>query len=427
MSLRTRRAAALLLAPAALAAAACGNDDSPDPWLGPGQGGTSGISRVASAYLDTAVGVTGELWYWAPSRDWARVRRDVGARVPDAETRRDTYTAIDWMVTNVLEPQPDLHSGFWRPENAPGRTDAPPSETWRRAQGRALALPTGGRQAAYLWIPTFTGTNPVGRADSIQQVIRTLDAQAPCGWIVDLRRNPGGYWAAMLAGLHPILGDARASATAPGVGGFIERDGARINYTMFNGGAGIYVPATSGQRDTTEIFTQVTNPYRVQRANLPVAILQGGRTASAGEIIVFAFRGTGIPTRSFGDSTFGVTTQPYGYTFSDGGYLQVTAAVMFDRTGQRYGWKIGADERIVSPDTIAAGALQPEPRADDPVVNAARRWLAGRAECTAGTAAEAPARSRAPLAPVVQPGEAKPIAVPLDRVSRYLGAPAGAR
>jgi hypothetical protein len=377
--------------------------------------------------VDTAVLFTRDVWYWAPSRNWTTVRADMRARVPAAQVRREAYPALEWMTTNVLEPQPDLHSGFWRPEDAPGRTDAPPAEAWRQAQGRTLALPTGGRQAAYLWIPTFTGTNPVGRADSIQQAIRTLDAQAPCGWILDLRRNPGGYWAAMLAGLHPILGDARASATGPGAGGFVERDGARINYTMFNGGAGIYVPASGAQRDTTDIFTQATNPYRVQRPDLPVAILQGGRTASAGEIIVFAFRGTGIPTRSFGDSTYGVTTQPYGYEYSDGGYLQITAAVMFDRTGQRYGWKIAADERVVTADTIRAGLLQPEPRADDPVLNAARRWLAGRAECSGALTAEAPARSRAPIAPVAQPGEAKPIAVPLHRVSRFLATPLGAR
>src|SRR5581483_10383003 len=70
----------------------------------------------------------------------------------------------------------------------------------------------------YLWMPTFIGTNSIGRADSIQRAIAKVDsASAPCGWIVDLRGNPGGLWPAMLAGLSPLI--------TPGiVGGFVERD-----------------------------------------------------------------------------------------------------------------------------------------------------------------------------------------------------------
>jgi hypothetical protein len=404
--------------------AACGKDSGTNPLPNIG-GGSSSMSAVASAYVDTAVAFTRDVWYWSDTKNWAQVRTAVRGRTPNAQTTAQTYPAIEYMVDSIIAPQPDLHTGFWRPDVAPGRVNAPASDTRAIAQGQALALPAAPRQAAYLWMPSFTGTNDVGRADSIQTVIRTLDAATPCGWIIDLRRNPGGAWAAMIAGLSPILGDAPASAAAPGLGGFVERSGARVNYTLQGGGAGIYVPAQPGQsRDTTLIFTRVTAPYTLRRPNLPVALLQGGSTASAGEIIVFSFRGTGMPTRTFGDSTYGVTTQPYGiYLRPDSAFLNVTAAVMFDRTGQRWGGKIGPDERIVGAGVIAARDLTPTPQAGDAVLDAARAWMAARPECTGAVTTEGPARARAPQGPVTQPGEARPLSVPVDHVSRWLVGP----
>jgi len=419
MPLRSRRAPLLAL-PVAVAVAACSRETGTNPRVTP-----DSMSRVASAYVDTAVAFTRDVWYWSPELDWPRTRARVRARTPNAETTAQTYPAIEYMVDSIIAPRPDPHTGFWPPERAPGRANAPASDTRAVAQGQLLALPTAARQAAYLWMPGFTGTSSVGRADSVQTVIRTLDEGAPCGWIIDLRRNPGGSWPAMMAGLNPIVGDAVASATATGLGGFVERAGARVNYTLQGGGAGIYVPAQPGQaRDTTVIFTRATTPYTLRRPNLPVALLQGGSTASAGEIIVLSFRGTGIPTRSFGDSTFGVTTQPYGmYLRPDSAFLNVTAAVMFDRTGQLWGGKIGPDERIVGAGVISARDLTPTPQAGDAVLTAARAWMAARPECTGAVTAEGPARARAPQGPVTQPGEAKPLSVPIDRVSPWLVGP----
>jgi hypothetical protein len=63
----------------------------------------------------------------------------------------------------------------------------------------------------FVHVPTFSQTVPgssiTGLADSLQSLIRGVDARDPCGWIIDLRHNHGGNMWPTLAGVGPILGD----------------------------------------------------------------------------------------------------------------------------------------------------------------------------------------------------------------------------
>lgn len=405
------------LAPAAVAAlaaaslvAACSDDSSSGP--------RTNMAPVASRYLDTAIAFTQEVSYWSEQVNWTQARTNIRAQTPTAQTTRATYPAIEYMLANVLGPRGDRHSGFWPKEDAPGLVDSPPDPFNRYlAQGQAVTLPGPARQAGYLWIPTFAGINEQGRTDSIVTVVRTVDQGANlCGWILDLRFNPGGYWSAMAAGLHPIIGEAPASSTQPGFMGFVDRDDARALLYLRNGTAGLYDPSDGRSYP----YTTASSVYVPRRPGLPVAILQGRSTASAGEMLILAFKGSPTPSRTFGDSTYGVTNVPVGRYLSDSAYLNVTYAIMFDRTGKLWGDRIGPDERITA-GAIATGSLRPQPSADDPVVNAARTWLAAQPACTGAGVAPGPAAARGPAPAVALPGVVKAPAEPLDRVSRHWG------
>jgi len=264
-------------------------------------------------------------------------------------------------------------------------------------------------------------------------VIRTLDQNDPCGWVLDLRFNPGGTWASMLAGINPIFGDAPASRTQTGFAGLVDNTDARAYFYLERGDAGIYDP------DRNQRYSQVrvANSYTLRRPNAPVAVLTGPLTASAGELITLGFRGGPVPFRVFGEPTYGVTTTPVGiYLRPDSGYLNITAGIMFDRTGTLYGSKVQPDELVTGLRCLprSEGGCQvaevnfgpgftrttPTPSPDaDAVLRAATTWLRAQPACTGAPVAQrGPRYSRTPADPARLPGAVKPSSVPA-RVSPY--------
>ncbi len=349
------------------AAAACGEADPLDPI---GGGNTAGMSTSARTYLNNALEFMQEVFLYRARVNWTQVRAVAADSARNAQTPTQTYPGIRAAI-RLLN---DRHSGFWPPEAAPGRVDAPPNNPLYLTSGSTRG------KLAYLYVPTFTGINAVGRADSILAVVRQLDQSAPCGWILDLRNNPGGYWAAMIAGLNPLIGDGR-------FGGLVDADSNRAFFYSYGASAGV---VQDTPRDSLE-YLRASSSYRLRRPGAPVAILQGGLTASAGEMIILAFRGPNKPAmRSFGTYTYGVTTVPAGvYLPPDSAFLNITAAVMFDGNRRVYGDSIAADERI-------AGPGQSDPNVQDVVYRAAEQWLLARPECV--NAADLPALARIPSA-----------------------------
>ena len=374
---------ALLALVAATTVAACGSDDGGpvDPLAG---NSPNGLSASARNYLARALDFMEDVFLYRSRVNWTAVRAAALDTVPNAQTPAQTYPGIRAAIRRLN----DRHSGFWPPEAAPGRVDAPSNNALYLAAGQPMRS-----RLAYLYVPTFTGRNPVGRADSILTLVRQLDQNAPCGWILDLRNNPGGFWAAMIAGLNPLIGDGR-------FGGLVDADSARAFFYSYGATAGVVQDAP---RDSAE-YLRASSSYRLRRPGSPVAILQGPLTASAGELIILAFRGPGRPPmRSFGGYTYGVTTVPSGtYLPPDSAFLNITAAVMFDGNRRVYGDSIAPDQRM----TVAAGSITPG--AEDAVVQAAQAWLLARPECAASAAELPPALAdRRPLPVPTRPGWAR--------------------
>ena len=363
---RAAGAAAVLL----VAAAACEGADPLDP-IGGGGSPTVAMSATAATYLKNALDFTQEVFLYRSRINWTQLRAAATDSAKGAQTTAQTYPGIRTAV-RLLN---DRHSAFWPPESAPGRVDAPPANPLYLASGTTKG------KLAYLYVPTFTGTRPIGRADSILTIVRQLDQAGPCGWILDVRNNPGGFWAAMVAGINPLLGDGRFL-------GLSDADQNRVFFTT--NGASVSV-AQDAPYDSAEVF-RASSSYRLRKPGSPVAILQGGLTASAGEMIVLAFKGPGKPpSRSFGGYTGGYTTGPYGvYLPPDSAFLNITATVMFDRNQKVYGDSIAPEQIVAGPSQVNV------PGSDDPVMAAATAWLLARPECV--NAADQPALARIPAA-----------------------------
>lgn len=304
------------------------------------------ISAEALAYLDTALDFMQEHSINREQINWDALRTRTYRRAFGAQTTADTYRAIQYALGDLG----DNHSYLMTPEQVAQMEDGTMVAAISGPSGRLLEGRLG-----YVYLPSWAGTHEAAdeHATAIQDIIRDLDAQDPCGWIVDLRENLGGAMWPMLAGIGPILGEGLA-------GSVVAPDGSMIHCYYINGQA-IY-----GDEVQTEIKGAA---YTLSEPLPPVAVLTGLSTSSSGEAIVIAFRGR-PDTRSFGKATSGLSTATREIELSDGAWLILAVSTFTDRTGQVYGSKIAPDE-IVN---------QPKGQ-DDPTLQAAVDWLLGQSAC----------------------------------------------
>ena len=193
----------------------------------------------------------------------------------------------------------------------------------------------------------------IQRAARWQQVIRSKDDGARCGWIVDLRDNSGGTMWPMLLGMAPLL---RTSVlNSEDVGSFETAQGPQ-RWTL---------TAAAVQLAGKPLLDFGQSGHVLRQPGAPVAVLFGPRTASSGEASVLAWRGR-AQARSFGQPTAGVSTGNVVHTLADGSRLLLTTSVMRDRNDRGDGLKIEPDERV---------------EGDAATVAAAQAWLLAQPAC----------------------------------------------
>jgi C-terminal processing protease CtpA/Prc len=377
----------MALVAAAVLLGACGGSDpaAPNAPVVPDTPRVPATSAAAAAYLDTALLFTEQSFYYGSRVNWAALRSRAVARSAGAQTTAGTHAAIDTAVRELN----DRHSFFYRPAETLGNREDPSGPLYTPVST------TIAPRIGYLWLTSFGGRNGTARADTLRRLIQQVDSASDvCGWIIDQRANTGGFWPVMLSGISPLI-------TNGSVGGFVERDPTeRYSYFVQDGNAGLVDP--SGRRF---VYQTAAQSYQLRRPNPPVALLQGQFTASAGEIVVMAFKEPARGVRTFGAPTYGVTSQPYTYRMRDTASIQVTAAIMFDRQGRDYaGGAIAPDEAVAGP--AVNSAFQPAVR--DAVVDAAVSWLNTRPECTGTVAARSPAPPAGALRPARIPLDARP-------------------
>lgn len=338
------RRSALLLA-AAVVLAGCESPSQP----GEGPESRAGMSRVAFLYLDSALTIMQNRSLHRHEVDWPRFRAEIYLRASGAQTPMQTYGAINHALKTL-----NRHSFFIPPDAALGGGGAP--SPWPPLAAAHLEGRVG-----YVRTQTFSGGNPDPHAQDYHDLIRDVDAQGTCGWVVDLRFNPGGNMWPMLAGVGPLLGEG-----SPGA--FVDADGVRMPWYYAGGVSGM---ERNGERRAA---ARATRPYRLRREAPPVAVLTSNNTASAAEAVAIAFRGR-PDTRSFGLMTAGVPTANEGYEMPDGAMVVLTTAWEADRTGTLYRDHIQPDETIIGVTT-----QNPNPRVDD-TLRRAVEWLAAHPAC----------------------------------------------
>jgi len=306
------------------------------------------ISPEASAYLEEALDIMQTNSLHRLNTDWDVIRTSAFEVAQHAQTPADTYGAIRYALVRLG----DHHSLFLTPYDLEQRGAETASDS--PAPRAKLLL----EKIGFIAIERYTAFEGEEYATDAQQLIREIDTQNPCGWIVDLRENSGGNMGPMLAAIGPILGEGE-------VGAFIDSYGKKSIWSYQDGQVLV----------DSSLYTQVNPAYELKVSSPPVAVLTGVNTASAGEVIVVAFRGR-PNTRSFGLYTTGLSTGNAGFHLSDGAVIVLTTSVYADRTGQTYGDRIYPDEVVddVRKFTFIMDEAIPQPAID---------WLMSQPACIA--------------------------------------------
>jgi carboxyl-terminal processing protease len=264
--------------------------------------------------------------------DWQALKTDVYARESRSQFTFDTYDSIHYLLARLG----DQHSFFMPPQTAQG-FDATTLEDIPAPESMLVE-----GKYAYLKVPGFASGDPQVNQDyatALQALVMDLDAQSPCGYVVDLRENNGGNLLPMLAGIGTLFGEGL-------VGSFVDADGEITPLYYQDGQAWV----------EGELDSQITVPdVRLQVDRPPTAVLIGRDTLSSGEMLALAFKG--IPnTILFGHATAGLTTGNDVFEPSDGARIFLTTAVFMDRTGQIYGGEVEPDRPI----TIGSSGAIPD-------------------------------------------------------------------
>jgi carboxyl-terminal processing protease len=296
---------------------------------------------------------------WRASLDWVAVRAEAHALLGDQADDTSLSAAdpaIEFLLGRLRAAGADYHNLLRTPAQAATASPSP----YIAPSGMPLAGGFG-----YVIVPGFQGEAQQASlfASEIAAVIASQQHQASCGWIVDLRQNTGGNMYPMLSGLAPLLG--------PGtVAEFRSVTGAMDQVALGADGSITYLNAGRGS-GSFDYFPAVTLPDTARLASLPIAVLIGGRTASAGEAVTIAFARR-ANTHFFGESTAGFATSPTWLPLLNESLLALATMWTTGPLGAIY-------PQGIQPDVEARPAnVVFDPLDRDPVVQAALAWLQGQ-------------------------------------------------
>ena len=321
-----------------------------------------------ASYLNAALDTMKTAHVRRKEVDWPSFRAKILDRAVGDTLITDTYDDIRYALNEL-----DDHSYFLPPQKS-ARQKAPHAVRTDDAvwtddavrSGKAIGDVEGHRltaEAGYVDVPSISGggMEALKFADRLQSVIASTDSTSMCGWVVDLRDNPGGNMWPMVAGIGPIVGEGH-------LGSFVPPDADTVRWGYRNGASrvrGRTVVRVSGE------------PYTVNRPAPPVAVLLGSRTASSGEAVAVAFQERNR-TRTFGWPTAGLTTAIRLFRLRDGARLGLAVSRFADRTGRVY-------EGPIVPEVRAPGESPANPSRQDDVVGTARAWVEAHPACSDGT------------------------------------------
>ncbi|RTQ46248.1 peptidase S41 [Hymenobacter gummosus] len=305
-----------------------------------GAAAAQNFTLAAEKYFDDALDLMQRYALNRDKVDWPQLRQQLKSRAFQVSSIPETYLLIQVALGSL----DDHHSHFVPASALAGQTRRQAAALNAAAPGPP-ALPAG---VGYVRIPRFSGGNDSLVRQYVAQLhaqIRQQDGPALRGWVVDLRGNTGGNMWPMLLGIGPVLGE--------GVAGYFDNLRGKVSEWSYREGR-VYVAGQALPFAAAEL--------RCQRPDLPVAVLTSRQTASSGEAVAVAFRGR-PRTRSFGTGTRGLSTSNQTFRLADGSLLNLTTAVMADRSCRPYGQAVLPDEPVEDGDALTQAArwIQAQP------------------------------------------------------------------
>jgi C-terminal processing protease CtpA/Prc len=280
------------------------------------------MSPEAKAYVDQAIALFREQHINSAKMDWPALARKVYAAASGARSSADTYPAIRLIINELGEK----HTNFIEPDRARANATG-------HASGNALPPPLHLPEVVQLAnrigavrLYGFAGSPEQGTlyAQTGRAKIDQLKTSGACRFILDLRQDTGGNMYPMLTAVGGLLGDGV-------LGSFEDAHGNLSHWLLKNG------QATSEADDPGMALPAP------DRTALPLAVLIGPMTMSAGEFTAMSFEGR-ANTRFFGSPTGGFVTANHLVPLSDGAEIVMTVAWGMDRTGKKYVDRIVPDE-----------------------------------------------------------------------------------
>jgi carboxyl-terminal processing protease len=286
--------------------------------------------KNAAEYLKTALDIIQENAFYASKLDWPAERAKAQQMAANAASFADTYPAI----SAVLKDLGDRHSRF-----------ATPEQTHEAAGGLMEEGPPSGRvltpKISLLHLPVISGPQDSPGAKRYVDASEAVLKGSPnaCGWVLDLRGNPGGNLVPIMLAVAPLLGDGdqvivRDNEAKPHP--FSLRD----RLMSYDG----------------KVIEGIAGTMRPIAPPPPVAVLTDQDTASSAEFLLLAFH-VRPNTRTFGAETVGLTGGNGSFPLADDARVVLTTTLAEDLRGRRYDGPVAPDE-AVDPAKSEAAATQ---------------------------------------------------------------------
>jgi carboxyl-terminal processing protease len=318
-------------------------------------------------YLDESLRLLRSNYVYRAQVDWEAIEAQAWATF--GGTLADAHRALEGAFALLNAAEVGAHRG--RLLLPPGAQPRMQSGAGASTSYPANVPPIGRRLSGNIgYLETFTLDTSAPTevasyyATTAHNLIREIDGEGVCGWIIDVRRNGGGQIAGMAAALGPLIGNGVY---------FTDRlaDG-RMSQGEYQGG--MWRLSVEGQPGAGQAL--VEQPYTARRSDTPIALLVSEDTLSMGEMTVFLFQQRRT-TRVFGETTGGLLGDGIiDLPLADRATLRVVDRVLLDPQGQ-------PAPRAIVPDVAMQTDSSRYGTDDDPLVQAATAWLRTQGGCQA--------------------------------------------
>jgi carboxyl-terminal processing protease len=316
--------------------------------------GTQVVTRLSAPdYLSKVTNIIQLQALQSTKVDWEKVHAKAIEMTAGAKSTEDTYGAINYILSELGDNHSFLISRTGAP-TIPHHQTAPPL-VGKRVNVKNT-LEEDGKKFGFIYVGGFgsKSDSPASTkfARAIQKHISETSNHRLSGWIVDLRGNTGGNMWPMLVGVGPLIGT--------GTLGYFQYPKTSIPWFYENGEAGVI--NAKGKTANFKMDGSIKDC-----ADLPVAVLIDGTTASSGEAVTISFKGR-AKTCLLGQHTRGLSTANESIKLPDGAMLYLTTSGEADRN------KVSYDSGI-SPDIAVEQRRIPFGDKNDPGIKAAMKWL----------------------------------------------------